>query len=77
MVAAEFASRSGRRPGGIMINAFIDSALKGVCPYALNVHAGINRHSVGNRSLRGCIRIMFGALTLSLTYYLTGVGYVC
>ena len=30
-----------------------------------------------HRSLRGCIRIMSGAWILSLTPYLTGVGYVC
>ncbi len=43
----------------------------------LNAHAGINRHSVDSPSLRGCIRIMSGAWTLSLMPYLTGFGYVC
>lgn len=36
-----------------------------------------NRRSGDNRSLRGCIRIMSGSWILSLTPYLTGVGYVC
>ena len=42
-----------------------------------NARGGTNRRSGDNRSLRGCIRIMSGAWILSLTPYLTGVGYVC
>ncbi|SXE45858.1 IS3 family element, transposase orfB [Klebsiella variicola] len=43
----------------------------------LNRPRGINRHCADSPSLRDCIRIMSGAWTLSLTPYLTRVGYVC
>lgn len=77
MATAGFTSCSGGRAGGIIINAFTGSTVSRGCPCVSNARAGINRHSVGSPSLRGCIRIISGAWTLSLTPYLTGVGYVC
>ena len=67
-----------RREGwGIITNAFTGSIANRVCPCVSNARGGTNRRSGDNRSLRGCIRIMSGAWILSLTPYLTGVGYVC
>lgn len=74
---AGFTSCSGGRAGGIIINSFTDSIASRVCPCVSNAHAEINRHSGDSPSLRGCIQIMSGAWILSLTPYLTGVGYVC
>ena len=71
MVTAEFTSCSGGRAGGIIINAFIGSTASRGCPCVSSVRAGTNQHSGDNRSLRGCIRIMFGAWTLSLMHCLT------
>ncbi len=77
MATAEFTSCSGGRAGGIITNAFTGSIANRVCPCVSNARGGTNRRSGDNRSLRGCIRIMSGAWILSLTPYLTGVGYVC
>lgn len=75
MATSGFTSCSGGRAGGIIINAFTDSTASRGCPCVSNAHAGINRHSADSPSpsSRGCIRIM----SLSLTPYLTGIGYVC
>lgn len=77
MATAEFTSCSGGGAGGIITNAFTGSIANRVCPCVSNARGGTNRRSGDNRSLRGCIRIMSGAWILSLTPYLTGVGYVC
>lgn len=66
-----------RGAGGIITNAFTGSIANRVCPCVSNACGGTNRRSGDNRSLRGCIRIMSGSWILSLTPYLTGVGYVC
>lgn len=77
MTIAGFTSCSGRRAGGIITNAFIDSTAGRVCPCVSNPRAGINRHSVDSPSLRAVSESFLGAWTLILTSYETGVGYVC